>query len=134
MDHLRKLPDYCYSNFEGRVMVIKKLAREPIPAKIADPNLVDTMNNMIGVSVAQRLAMEKGIAFGWTDPRCDPDPDAKLAPYEVVLPVLVTRTVMAYSEEDAINQAGLELPEGFTVDGSASAEAVKFSQEMGDEL
>lgn len=84
--HISKLPEYCYSlnNVNGDIIkicsgmsgyypqqqfaYIKRLCESKTNAEV-----VNDLNNSLGVTLIQREAMEIGSMFGWEVPGANPD-------------------------------------------------------------
>jgi hypothetical protein len=75
-ENIAKLPDYCYSILLTDNSLIKIVAGESGYYKMNQPSdiildgqtldeFVNELNNRIGVTMAEREAMETGSMFGW---------------------------------------------------------------------
>ena len=79
--NIAKLPEMCYSVLAGFDKLIRINAGEmgyyainPSSKHIVRvEELADKMNEKMGVTRAQRAAMETGSMFGWEVPGADPD-------------------------------------------------------------
>lgn len=69
-----RLPDICYSmhNVTGQLIILKRGISVYFPYKDSyEPTTLDVVNELnekLGVTVAQRKAMESGSMFGWEVP------------------------------------------------------------------
>lgn len=73
------LPEMCYSVLPGpkQLICITRGADHFHFAGFRDANgdnarLADQLNREMGVSTAQRMAMEAGLIYGWNSPEADP--------------------------------------------------------------
>jgi hypothetical protein len=71
------LPDLCYSRLgeDGRCIIIKRGETGYYPTDYPpgySDDIIDTLNARLGVTRAQRLAMEIGSMAGWHVPGADP--------------------------------------------------------------
>jgi len=80
--NLAALPAHCYSilNTTGELIIIKRGETGYFPTEGYTENehctfeqLVVILNNRMGVSPAQRFAMDMGSMFGWDIPGAHPD-------------------------------------------------------------
>lgn len=70
----KKLPEHCYSRLAstGEPILIRYAEKGYYPITLPEGSTVEGMNESIGVSEAQRMAMEAGSMFGWRVPGADP--------------------------------------------------------------
>lgn len=116
--NLTKLPPYCYGVIDDHVVTIARGARQCVQCS-HDRGNIDSLNQSLGVTRAQRLAMECGITFGWGTDAADPDvhaggfgePQSKFCLYTVSTPYVRTVQVMAGNETDALRLAELVVGE-----------------------
>jgi hypothetical protein len=79
MSNLNKLPEFCYSTLPSNpkeIIIIKKGVKGYIKVDpLSDVYIcsAEKNNELIGVTKAQRKAMEAGSMFGWDIPAVDPD-------------------------------------------------------------
>lgn len=68
------MPTHCYSELPstGETIRINFLEKGYYPTEIPGDETVDSINKMLGVTPAQKLAMECGSMFGWDAPGADP--------------------------------------------------------------
>lgn len=76
------LPELCYSRVDDdRCVIVKRGVNgyfaTDYPAGYSD-EIIDQMNERLGVTKAQRLAMEIGSMVGWHVPGADPVAHTKL--------------------------------------------------------
>lgn len=127
--NLSRLPRWCYGLIDGETVTIARGAPQSAAVAVARDQ-VDQLNAAIGVTTEQRLAMEAGIAFGWTADAADPDFHAvqlntSLVPlrrYRVAAPLVTIIEVAARTDEAAIEAAtrDLNLPGHVEIDGPLS--------------
>ena len=70
----KKLPEHCYSRLAstGEPILIRYAEKGYYPITLPEGSTVEGMNESIGVTEAQRMAMEAGSMFGWRVPGADP--------------------------------------------------------------
>jgi len=70
----KKLPEHCYSRLAstGEAILIRYAEKGYYPITLPEGSTVEGMNESIGVTEAQRMAMEAGSMFGWRVPGADP--------------------------------------------------------------
>ena len=70
----KKLPEHCYSKLAstGEPILIRYAEKGYYPITLPEESTVEGMNESIGVTEAQRMAMETGSMFGWRVPGADP--------------------------------------------------------------
>ena len=70
----KKLPEHCYSRLAstGEPILIRYAEKGYYPITLPEESTVEGMNESIGVTEAQRMAMEAGSMFGWRVPGADP--------------------------------------------------------------
>ena len=76
-ENLAKLPKLCYSilNTTGETIVIKsgQMGYFLTDYGVQGEDAVNSINERLGVSKAQREAMDLGSMFGWDAPGANPD-------------------------------------------------------------
>ena len=119
MDHLRKLPKWCYARMDDQSVRIVRGATEaePIPH---NEMWVRTSNHYLGITEEVLTAMMNGVLFGWDHPSTHVE--VPIFNMTVSIPITVAIKVEGYSADDAIALAleKLTLPESFEIDGGAS--------------
>ena len=79
MNNLTKLPEMCYTVLKStnELIVVKRGEKGYYPQREENapwaPESVDHLNERLGVTKAQEMAMQAGSMFGWDIPGSDPD-------------------------------------------------------------